>query len=186
MFSPPFSRSPIIVVFFTLAILLSQMKLKVILFTWSQNFSGTGSTDVLKINFERQRDFTILIFPNRVKFRLFQLFEGFPKHLIYLKKLVCHPFFCILKSKNRFLWPLKGERGIFSIFPFSQPYSFWLHGVDFKPWTPFKLFQKVQQYVLIDPWFLRKTVVIRILHYSYFTGSHCDAFDFRILFYCKC
>ena len=33
MFSPPFSRSPIIVFLFILAILLSQIKVKVILFT---------------------------------------------------------------------------------------------------------------------------------------------------------
>ena len=37
MLWPPFSRLPIIV----------------ILLTWSQNFSGTGSTDALKISFER-------------------------------------------------------------------------------------------------------------------------------------
>ena len=75
MFSSPFSRSPIIVFLFILAILLSQIKVKVILFTSSQNFSGTEKTDAMIISFERPRDFTILIFPSRVNFRLFQLFS---------------------------------------------------------------------------------------------------------------
>ena len=50
IFRLPFLRSPIIVcVFFflILAILLPQIKLKVTLFTCSQKFLGTGSTDEL-------------------------------------------------------------------------------------------------------------------------------------------
>lgn len=57
----------------------SKMKLIVILFTWSQKFSGAGSRDELKISFERPKDLTILILPNRVNFRLFQIFKVLSK-----------------------------------------------------------------------------------------------------------
>ena len=98
MFSPKFSHSPIIVFLFILAILLSQIKLKVILFTWSKNFSGTGRTDAMKISFERPRDFTIFMFPSRVNFHFFHYSVCFPKHLIFRKNLIYHMFFCSSKS----------------------------------------------------------------------------------------
>ena len=69
MFSPPFSRSPIILVFFILFILLSQMILRWSCLPDQRIFSGTGSTDALKTSFEMPRDFTIL--------------TCFPKYLIY-------------------------------------------------------------------------------------------------------
>ena len=95
MFNPPFSRSPIIVFFFILAILLSQIKLKVILFTWSQNFSGTGRTDAMKISFERPRD---LFFQVELIFVSSSYSVCFPKHLICHKNLIYHLFSC--SSKN--------------------------------------------------------------------------------------
>ena len=77
---------------------------KVILFTWSQNFSGTGSTDALKTRFVMPRDFTLFFLPNRANFRLFQLFNVFSKvsnlSRVFQSILICHLFFCSLKSKR--------------------------------------------------------------------------------------
>ena len=77
---------------------------KVILFTWSQNFSGTGSTNASKTSFEMPRDFTIFFLPNRANFRLFQLFNVFSKvsnlSRVFQSILICHLFFCSLKSKR--------------------------------------------------------------------------------------
>ena len=60
-----------------MAVLLFQIKLKVILLI--TEFFRIGSTEALTISFERPKDLTMLVLPNKVNFRLFQLFNVFSR-----------------------------------------------------------------------------------------------------------
>ena len=163
MFSPPFSRSPIIVFLFILVILLSQIKLKVILFTWSQNLSRTGRTDAIKISFERPRDFTIFNFLVELIFVSSRYSMCFPKHLICHKNLIYHMFFWGFEmstpnTKTDFFGhlKLKGVSSLFFHFPSHIVSDF--VGLILSP-EHLSNFSRSSNNTFIDSWFLRKTVV---------------------------
>ena len=83
-----------IVFFFILAGLLSQMKLKVSLLILSARSGGIGSTDVLQIILDKPRDLTILILPIKVRFRRLHAFRTSSMFWIFTSKEKCTPRAC--------------------------------------------------------------------------------------------
>ena len=115
----------------------------------------------------------------------------FPKHLICHKNLIYHVLLqfekCTplnTKTDSFGHFKLKGVSALFFHFPSHIASDF--VGLILSPEHLSNFFQKLQQYVrqFLVP--QKNRCVIRILRYFYFTGTHCDAFDFRILYYCKC
>ena len=87
IFKPPSFLSPIKVFVLILCGLLSHIKSNMVLSTFLLKFSGNDKTEALHINLENPSDLTMLIFPSRVSFLLFQELRIFSKSSSFLSKL---------------------------------------------------------------------------------------------------
>ena len=79
--------SPINVFALILCGLLSHIKSNMVLSTLLLKFSGNGKTEALYISLDYPSDLTMLIFPSRVSFLLFQELRIFSKSSSFLSKL---------------------------------------------------------------------------------------------------
>ena len=87
IFNPPTFLPPINVFVLILCGLLSHIKSNMVLSTLLLKFSGNGKTEALYISLDNASDLTMLIFPSRVSFLLFQELRIFFKSSSFFLKL---------------------------------------------------------------------------------------------------
>ena len=101
---PPSFLSPIIVVFLIFGFLWLQIKSTICLLTLFTKSSEMGRTAETKVNLESAKDFTMLIFPYRVKSLEDQTLRHFSKEINLVSKfLLSEMFWSVVKQIPRAL-----------------------------------------------------------------------------------